>query len=243
MKNFKIVSLALFALVLAAVPAFAQTALTQTSLSAAITVNQTTFAIASATNVTASNTAPTVLYVVDPGQYKGELMTVKAISGTTVTVSRTGINKAAHASGSMVLVGPPKAFAQYDPVGSCTASQTAYTPWVNAVTGSQWLCSTVTGNWVPGFGNDLYPTNVTAAVASAAGLITPSGPLFHITGTAAITGFNIPVGFNGGMICGIPDGLSTTTSANNFALATTAVVSKPICWVYDTNTAKFYPSY
>jgi hypothetical protein len=114
---------------------------------------------------------------------------------------------------------------------------------VNTKTGSEWLCSTVTLSWVPGFGNDVGPAAVTAAVASAAGKITPSGPLFHITGTAAITGFNIPVGFTGGNVCAIPDGIFTTTNANNIAIASTAVVSKTECWTYDTNAAKFYPAY
>jgi hypothetical protein len=80
-------------------------------------------------------------------------------------------------------------------------------------------------------------------VASAAGLVTPSGPLFHITGTAAITGFNIPVGFTGGSFTVIPDGAFTTTTANNIAIASTAVVSKPLTFTFDAGTAKFYPSY
>jgi len=143
----------------------------------------------------------------------------------------------------MVLAGNPNWFYGYDPSGSCTASATFVTPWVNVKTGNQWICSTVTTSWVPGWGNSAALDAPTAAVASAAGLITPSGPLFHITGALAITGFNIPVGFAFGSFCVIPDGTFTTTTANNVALASTAVVSKQICWTYDTNTAKFYPSY
>jgi hypothetical protein len=143
----------------------------------------------------------------------------------------------------MVLVGAPNLFNSYDPTGGCTAVNTFVTPWVNTTSGNEWLCSTVTNSWVPGFGNDAALDVPTAAVASAAGLITPSGPLFHVTGTAAITGFNIPVGFAFGSFCVIPDGIFTTTNANNIAIASTAVVSKVDCWQYDPATAKFYPSY
>ncbi|HEY1533771.1 MAG TPA: hypothetical protein VGF76_07120, partial [Polyangiaceae bacterium] len=97
--------------------------------------------------------------------------------------------------------------------------------------------------WVPGWGNTDSPARVSAAVASAAGLITPSGPLFHITGTAAITGFNVPVGFQSGGFCAIPDGAFTTTNATNIAIASTAVVNKLLCWTWDDTNSKFVPSY
>jgi len=153
-----------------------------------------------------------------------------------------------HVSGAMVLIGPPEAFVTTDLSGSCTngTGSFRFTPVVNIRNGNQWLCSTVTGKVIPGFGNIADPSQVSTAVASAAGLVTPSGPLFHITGALAITGFNIPVGFDpkvGGMICAIPDAAFTTTAANNIALASTGVISKTLCWTYDGNTAKFYPSY
>ena len=221
---------------LASSPAFAQTVtLTQTSLSASITANATTFALASATNVSVG----TMLYV------DKEAMYISAISGASVTVGRgeVGTASVSHASGAMVLAGPPAAFFTYPPTGSCTASATPVTPWVDIRTSAQYLCSSVTGTWVAGWQNDLLSNAPTAAVASAAGLITPSGPLFHVTGTAAITGFNIPVGFAYGSFTIIPDGTFTTTNANNIALASTAVVSKALTFIYDPATGKFYPGY
>lgn len=235
----------------------AQAALTQTSISSALsgqgqagysgisTPYGTTVYLASVTNVNAANNGQpqTVLYV------DGEAMGVLTVNSTTkaVTVLRGqyGTKVFAHASGAMVLVGQTSQFQAIDPpVGAaCTAASTVATPWVNVNNGNQWLCSSVTGTWVPGWGNGNAVVQPTAAVASAAGLITPSGPLFHITGTAAITGFNIPVGFSKGDFCVIPDGVFTTTTANNIAIASTAVVSKVDCWTYDQNTAKFYPSY
>lgn len=239
MKTLKLAILS----ALLSIGAFAQTALTATTLSAAITSSQRQVVVASATGITAGNT---MLYI------DNEAMSVNAVSGTTITVGPRGgmgTKASGHISGAMVLAGPPPAFIQYDPAGfACTAGQglSLYTPVVNVTNGNQWLCSTILAKFVPGWNNGGDPPAVTTAVASAAGLITPSGPLFHITGALAITGFNIPVGFDpkgGGTLCAIPDGAFTTTTANNIAIASTAVVSKVLCWAYDANTAKFYPYY
>lgn len=221
---------------------FAQTALTQTTLAAGVTTTAQIYVrLTSATGVTANNT---ILFM------DSEAMFVNSVSGTVIGITRGyfGTQAMTHASGAMVLIGPPAAFVDIDPSGSCTPGSGifAYAPIVNLKNGNQWLCSSVTNHVIPGFENNAAPAAVSAAVASAAGLITPSGPLFHITGTAAITGFTIPVGFDpkeGSQVCVIPDGLWTTTNANNLALASTAVVSKTLCWTYDSNTAKFYPSY
>jgi hypothetical protein len=225
-------------LALVGAAAFAQTnTIRNTTTAAAMTANQTTIALSSITNVVQG----TLLYI------DAEAMIVNGnpTSATAVTVRRGASNTAAagHASGAVVLHGPSNWFNVSDPYGTCTAAATYVTPWINVRTGNQWLCSSVTGSWVPGFGNTSAPAQPTAAVASAAGLVTPSGPLFHITGTAAITGFNLPVGFTAGQVCAIPDGAFTTTNANNIAIASTGVVSKQLCWVYDAVTAKFYPSY
>lgn len=225
-------------LFLLACSAFAQqNTLTQTSLSAAINNNVQSFYVASATNVTAD--PATVLYV------DGEAMLVLKVSSTLVTVARAqhGTAAQAHASGAMVLSGRPDHFYTVNPSGSCTSTTVYVKPWININTGNQWLCSSITSTWVPGFQNQIKPAVVTTAVASTAGLVTPTGPLFHITGTSAITGFNIPVGYTGGSICAIPDAIFTTTAANNIALASTAVVNKTLCWTYDATNSKFVPSY
>lgn len=240
----KLISM-IFALVIS-LPAFAQqNTLTATTLSAAAASTDRIIYVASATGIAAATltTNATQLYVVASGNPKGEIMTVKSVSGTAITVTRNAGIVTGWPSGATVLIGYPNYFYNYDPNGACTTASVYVSPWINTTTGSQWLCSSVTGTWVPGFNNDTASPAPTAAVASAAGLITPSGPLFHVTGTAAITGFNVPVGFSGGTITVIPDGIFTTTNANNIALASTAVVSKPITFTYDPNTAKFYPSY
>jgi hypothetical protein len=222
--------------------------LTQTSTAAAVAATDKVVYVTSATNINApspqSGIVASQIYVVAPGNQRGELMLVTSVNGTAISVRRNASGAAtSFPSGSMVLAGNPNWFYGYDPSGGCVAANTLVTPYVNTKTGNEWLCSTVTSSWVPGFGNDAALDVTTAAVASAAGLVTPSGPLFHVTGTAAITGFNIPVGFAFGSFCAIPDGIFTTTATTNIALASTAVVSRVNCWTYDPATAKFYPGY
>jgi hypothetical protein len=123
-------------------------------------------------------------------------------------------------------------------------------PLLNVLTGEQFLCSTITNTWVPGFSNAWLPVagGPTTAVASAAGAILPSGPLFHVTGTAAVTGFTIPVGCAATAVgtCSftiIPDGAFTWTTAGNIALAGTAVVNKALTFLWDAKNSKWVPNY
>ncbi len=224
-----------------------QNTLTQTSLSALITASQNQITVASGTGITTTNnTTATILYV------DKEEMVVLGVSGTQIHVSRGqgGTPAAGHAANAMVLAGNPTYFFNHDPQGACVTASTLATPYVSVITGTQWLCSTLTKTWVPGFGNpgnSQVPISVTTAVASAAGTVTPSGPLFHITGALAITGFVIPVGFNastsgGGSFTVIPDGTFTWTSAGNIALAGTAVVNKTITFTWDAKNSKWIPS-
>lgn len=221
--------------------------LTQTTLTAAINTRQNLLNVASATGIL----APTYninqqIYVINPNSLKGELMLVTAVSGTAISVSRLDEFKQSFATGSIVLIGQlsqaqPMGFQARNPFGAPATFPADPLPWVNTVTGEQWLQGV--GNiWVPGWNNPQLP-GVTAAVASAAGLILPSGPLFHVTGALAVTGFTIPVGFAGGKFTIIPDGTFTWTTANNIGLAGTAVVSKALTFIYDSNAAKFYPDY
>jgi hypothetical protein len=237
-KNIAVLCLGFVSLAL--IPAQAQVyTLTQTSLSSAVSSGLIqTLVVASATNITL--TPPTYLYV------DQEAMLVLGVSGTAITVARgQNTTKAVgHASGAMVLSGSPDWFSDNDPTGSCVTASTKTAPHLNVITGRQFLCSTITLSWVPGFGAATTSTaRVTAAVASAAGAILPSGPLFHVTGTAAVTGFTIPVGFQSGSFCAIPDGAFTTTTAGNIAIASTGVVNKILCWTWDDTNSKFVPTY
>jgi len=240
MTNFKNLFAIVALMLVPLIGAQAQTALTQTTLSAAVTSTTDTFTVVSATGISANIN----LYIIDKGHVLGELVTVRSVSGTTLKVNRGGGFQRDHVTGSLVVIAPvASAFKSHNPYGSCTGSATGYAPWINTTTGEQWLCSSVTGGWVPGFGNS-NPKSPTVAVASAAGTITPSGPLFHVTGTAAITGFVIPIGYTGGGFCIIPDGAFTTTNATNIAIASTGVVSQLLCYGYDPAATKpFFPTY
>lgn len=230
-------------LALSAAMAFGQTALTQTTTSTAMLISDQAITVASATGISAR----TWLYVVDPGNQVGEIMQVSPSysSGTRIPVLR-GVRGAqfAHVSGAVAIIAPyGDAFRNTNPYGSCSAATTGYTPQINTQTGEQWLCSTVTLSWVPGWNNSAAKAS-TATVASAAGLLTPSGPLFTVSGTAAITGITAPVGFtNSGGFCIVPSGAFTWTTANNIAVAGTAVVGRLLCFQYSATTSKYVASY
>jgi hypothetical protein len=249
--------------------AAAQTSLTQTTLASAQGIGpaslaggsqaalQTTISVASATGIqTAAFGAQPVTFVYVDKELEG-ILSLQNGQTTIFNVLRAqgGTLAAYHASGTIALVGTvtPQfggfagsgGFQQIDaPFGGVCAGS-LYTPWVNVVTGAQWLCSSITGTWVPGWNNPLVPGNAraTAAVASAASTLTPTGPLFHITGTTTgITGFTIPVGFNGtavggGQFCVIPDGAWTTVTGGpagqGFKKASTAVIGQTMCFTYD----------
>jgi hypothetical protein len=236
-----------------ALPAVAQTALTQTLLSAAVSNSSTTTVrLTSATGVTANNT---ILFVEDGTGGAGEAMFVNSVSGTAIGVTRgyNGTPAKPHINGTLVLIGPPNAFLSTDPTGACTNGQGVFqfSPAINLKTGNQWLCSTISGQAVPGFFNNLVPTSVTTAVASVAGATAPSGPLFHVTGTNAITAWGSSttvgaVGQGGGSsqpigapFCTIPDAAFTTTATNNIATAVTAVANLMICWTFDATNKKY----
>lgn len=226
--------------------AHAQTSLTQTTLNGAISdIGAPTFTLASVTGLSAGN----IVYI------DHEAIAVAAVNTTTLIVTGTrgqlGTRSTTHASGTIVMFGPVGGFQVVDPYGSCTAAAQPFTPYLNAVTGAQWLCSSITGTWVPGWQNPLgnpVTWGQTATVASAAGAITPSGPYFIISGTAAITGFNIPVGFNGtltggGCFTANPSGIWTWTAAGNIATAgTTTAATTPVTFCWNASTLKWVPS-
>lgn len=231
--------------------------LTATSLSAAVTQSTTVFPVASATGITAQTT---LLYVEDGTGGNSEAVFVNAVNGTQISVTRgyNGTQARAHLSGSVVLAGPPYYFVSVDPSGSCTASASV-TPTVNIQSKRQWICSSITNSWVPGFFNEAKPAGVTFAVAAVSGgaAVNPSGPLFHVTGTSGYSitawGSSTSLGSLGGggsatqpygaPFCTIPDATWVTTATNNIALASTAVVNKKLCFTFDGTNKKYIPSY
>lgn len=244
MKN--LIKIALAALLLGA-PSFAQqNLLTATTTSASMTANTRNMAVTSATNFQAPTVsqAGSQVWIQDLGETYGEVATVIAVNSTTITLQRIPGQTTAHASGALVLVGQPNWFYKFNPTGTCTTASTYVSPWLNTLTGQQWLCSTITKTWVPGWGTLGGGTaQVTAAVASVAGATAVNGPLQHITGTNAITSFTMGAGWYGEGFCIVPDAIFTATATNNIALASTAVVNKTLCYTWDATNSKFTPSY
>lgn len=234
-----LISLALGSLL--CMQANAQTALVMTTLSSAATADTKTLNVTSATGISTT----TVMYIYDYGAAAGEFINqVSAISSTRITVRRDYRPKA-HASGAVVIIAPSAAaFVKVNPMGACTAAATLYTPVINIDTGQQSLCSTLTGTWVPGWGGNGGPVAGTANVASVAGATLPSGPLFHVTGTNAITGWTLPVGFHGGTFQAIFDGAATWTAAGNIMSASleATVAGCLVSFTYENVAAKWYPS-
>lgn len=239
----------ILAIALLAAAAFGQTALTQTTLSSAITANQNVVQVASLTGIACSVTQLQPLYILDPGTRQGELVNCSKTSstgGNFLTLQRGANFRTAHVTGAIVVISNANNFAQSfsltDPYGANCGPCKLYTPLINTSNGNQWLWSTLTLSWVPGFNNPNQPA-VTADVASAAGVVVPSGPLFALTGNSAITGFTLPVGFATGGFCAFPTGTFTWTTATNIGLAGTAVVGRTVCFTWDWATSKWYPSY
>jgi len=85
-----------------------------------------------------------------------------------------------------------------------------------------------------------------AAIASAA-TIAPTTQAFHVTGTVSIGTITAPTACTGTttmcQITIIPDGILTTLTSGNIAIASTTVVSKALIMTYDPATSKWYPSY
>lgn len=77
-------------------------------------------------------------------------------------------------------------------------------------------------------------------VASASS-ITPSGPIFHVTGTTTVNTINLPYAGYSGCLKIVPSGIFSTGTSGNIALASTAVVSKVLEMCYDGT--KWCPSY
>ncbi len=221
-------------------------ALTQTTLSGAVSKSANFLPVAANTGITAPvNNISQKIYVINPNTTKGELMTVVSVSGTQIGVSRLDEFRQGFISGAIVVIGVSPAspwvtsFHEFNPVGAVTAAEVEVTPWINAVTGEQWLRGT-DGLWVSGWNNPTSIKGLTTDVASFAGFVLPTGPLFHMTGSAAVTGITIPVGFSGGSFTTINDAAWTWTKTNNLGDAGTAVALETTTFTWDSKLGLFY---
>ena len=86
-----------------------------------------------------------------------------------------------------------------------------------------------------------------ATVASAT-TIAPTKSVIRVTGSTTIQTITVPSVFQsytGAQLVIIPDTGATwaTNTSGNIAVASTAVVAKPLIMIYDANVSKWYPSY
>jgi hypothetical protein len=85
---------------------------------------------------------------------------------------------------------------------------------------------------------------VTTLAVTSAATITPSGPLFHVTGTAAISNITTPADFPYTSFAIIPDGAFTLVASASIGKAATAVVGRTLTMTRDTSAGSvWYPSY
>lgn len=255
-------------------PSHAQTALTQTTLASAVngppgyngnssTTTDNCWTLASVTGISAPTLPGTPVSVIYAGREAFGVLTVN----TTAKVAcgfrgYLGTQASPHPSGDMVLIQAvystgnganpiPSGFFQQDPTygGACSSTGIAETPWVNVLTGSQWLCSSITGTWAPGFGNILNPgLDVPTAAVASASTILPTGPLFHLTGTTSVTTVTQPIGCDATAVGAcqftvICDGVCTWAASGNIAVAAgTVVAGTMITFTWDAKNSKWVPN-
>lgn len=164
-------------------PVAAQTNLTQTTITSAITSgSQQVIVVASATGISAPSpvTGNTTAIQTQTALYiDQEEMFVTGVNGKFITVTR-GYNSTqgvTHASGAVVWVGTPQQFYTVLPQGSCTAANTV-NPYIDTMNGQFWLCDSGTGNWLP----VLSTGSITPAASSAA--IQTAAQTFTLTGVS-----------------------------------------------------------
>ncbi len=165
MKTLRLFTAALIALLLLAVPAFAQTTINSTTLSAAVSPTATTVSIGSASCTGCTFGAGTTLYV-DTEQI---IVAGSYTSGTSnIPVIRQ--RNEAHVSGATVFVGPANRFAKADPpIGACNKvvqNVNGFYPWFNMLTGGEWLCDNGQNAYTAVLWRVLYPYAIGTQAAS-----------------------------------------------------------------------------
>lgn len=130
---------ALVAVVSLAAPVAAQTALSETTVSSAVTASQNFVVVASATGAVAGGG----LYV------DREYMRIadSYSSGTRIPVVRAA-RAVSHAASVPVYLGNANSFINRDRDGSCTAANEQYTPQINVNNGAIWECNSAVKKWV-----------------------------------------------------------------------------------------------
>lgn len=186
--------------------------LNATTLSAAITLNQTSFGVASATGISNPNftTGANVTYLF----CEGEMMLVQSVSGTQVSVTRGvyGTQATSHVSGAIVLAGLVTDFSNFTP------SQGVEVPQVNrfaAIGAPVASAATITPT-----ANLFHVTGTTATA-------TINLPTNFVEGEITVIADGI---------------WTWTSAGNIAVAGTVTTAGSMVSFRYDANTAKWYPS-
>lgn len=133
--------------VLWATVASAQTLITSTTISAAMTGTQTSILVTSASGAWTVGNYAYVDY---------EVLKITNVSGTLIGVTRAqfGTRAVTHAASTTILAGNGahfKNFAAYQnspPVSSCVRTAQPYLPVIDYTSGNIWTCSDALGKWI-----------------------------------------------------------------------------------------------
>ena len=214
----------------------AQTAITATTFSAAVTNSATRVAVASATGFTASS--GTVTYVLFADR---EAMRITAVSGTTISVERGWGQtvQTAHISGAAVYVGRAGAanadgsggpFVGNSPAGACTRANVLTLPLINIANGKMYNCFS-NGQWyeqtLPDSVLDITPSTVAKYCTVPIGQVAYGSvgtDAVSVAGSVYVASLWVPESF-----------LSTGATLLN---GTTAGTDKLIYVLYDAGGAK-----
>jgi hypothetical protein len=170
--------------------------------------------------------------VIDPGWGAG----VNVQSGGAVNVSVNGAS-AAFISCTFNAGGSTTFFGKLNTVASATGAASLNVPNgvapTSPVQGDVWADANGTISFKANLAPTGYISSAVGGAVASASTITPTGPVFHITGAVAIATINLPwTGFTGTLTL-IPDGNFTTTTGGNIAKAITANIGQAIAATYD----------
>jgi hypothetical protein len=233
---------ALFALT---TPVWAQTALSSTTLSAAVADSQTrTLTVTSATGITAPGSGATqVVLLIDR-----EIMTVTAVNGTTISVSRGPDTRVTpHINGAIVWIAPRNAVYSLVPSGQCTRTTLPYVPYIVGAgpglgqeVGTLYDCLGVTtaGQWTP---TNTSSIPIFGSTVVSANTIAPTGTYFKTSGTTVIKTITVPAGTAPGFSITIEaTGIDTWDATGNILTAGTFTAAGHTVTFY-WNGAKWVP--
>ncbi len=229
-------------------PLPAQTLINQTALTNAITATNTHIVLGNNAGITA------------PGPNRSNLKNILIDSEMfeAIAIDPPGTNfihvirgvrqtlRATHQAGTTVWAGPSTAFVQSAPSGTCTRTALAYVPLVEIATRHTFDCPSNSGKWMRTDGPDPTSYYGTAIASGSSATVTIPAQTFKISGTSAITTFNVPAGWTPGLCFNIiPTGnFTTSTSGGNIGKASTAVTGRvlKLCWD-GSATQLWFPSY